>query len=214
MILEFKIPFRMINILPYHEDNVGIELTNEIFPTRKFVVELEGFTKKYSESRSFDPYKRRLSTIRPNWTGIAEYNGNRIITHIAIYYAITRFMFETVDSLVETMINEDGGNGLEIVFSKRFDTEGIIKSQLDGSRFYYRYNERKHIPSYEDVENYSAVRESDLNLEGLDSRSKMAIGVLRTFKRVLNLSSYVPDEYSAYMKLAPECRHFKDNYFF
>ena len=191
-----------------------IELTNEILPTRRFVVELEGFTKKHGEGRSWDHHKGRLSTIRPNWTGIAEYNGNRIISHIAIYYAITRFMFETVDSLVETLINEDGGEGLTITFSRKLDNKGIIRSFFDGSRFYYIYNKRKHIPPYEEFENFPIVREDDLNLEGLDRKAKMAIDVLRTFKRVLNISSYIPDKHSAYIELAPECRHFKDNCFF
>lgn len=204
----------MTNILLYPEECPLLNLTDEALPTRRFVVELEGFKKEHGPSRSWDSCRGRLSTIRPNWTGATTYNGKRIVSHIAIYYAITRFMFETEGSLAECLMNEDGGRGLNITFSRRLDTEGIIKSLFDGSRFYFKYKESKTIPPYEDLENYPIVRESDINPLCLDDKSIIAIDLLHTFRRMLGSSIYVPDKYTSYSELTPGCRHFRNDYFF
>jgi|SRR3989344_2078375 len=204
----------MNTILLYHQENLGLKYEDNILPTRRFVVDLKGFKKENGPSRSWDSYRGRLSTIRPNWTGITTYEGKRIVSHIAIYYAITRIMFETTDSIAECMMNEDGGKGLEITLSSMLDTEGIIKSFLDDSRFYFKYKERKAMPPYENVKDYPLVRVKDIESEMLDTKSTRVINFLHTFKKVLSSAHYIPDEYSAYAELVPECRHFEDNCFF
>ena len=202
----------MTNLALYQEENPALELTEEILPTRSFVVGLNGFNREHSPSRTWN--NGSLSTIRPNWTGITTYNGNRIVTHIAICYAITRMMFETTDSVLECMLNEDGGKVLAVTFSKRFDTEGIIDSLSNGSHSYFEYTEKKTIPPYEDVMGFPIVRERDIDSKSLDNKSSIVIHSLHTFKEVLDSSVYVPDEYSSYVELTPECRHFRNGYFF
>lgn len=164
---------------------------HDVLPTRRFVVELPGYSIRTPEATSIGRGYQAKWFIYPNWVGGAVIEDDQVGIEIRAYYAITRFAFKKGDTIEEWLLEEEGGKGFTLkLYDKGVSAESIVESLTKGGHFFARvlYRQNKKVdygwkfpePNHE----FPVVTERDILIT--NECSQQAIDLMKRFKGLLN----------------------------